>query len=173
MDSLAWGAKIIKKSEHLFLQTKKIDIFFLVHIKKGMWTSEDIRHTESVLGRKLIRQRREHNRRLRGGGGPIFSRTLSIRKVPVEVWKEHICQFLNLEDLTILRRTNTFFQKYWVSVLEQNVIRVPQGCPTVEKAMDLAVIFSKYKEYRKEKPLTIQLEEGEHEVVAITTSNWL
>ena len=70
-----WGAKIIKKSEHLFLQTKKIDIFFLVHIKKGMWTSEDIRHAESVLGRKLIRQRREYNRRLRGGGGPIFSWT--------------------------------------------------------------------------------------------------
>jgi hypothetical protein len=50
-------------------------------------------------------------------------------------------------------------------MMTQNVIRVPQGCPTVEKAMDLAVIFSERKEYTTDDPLKIQLEEGVHEIV--------
>jgi hypothetical protein len=37
----------------------------------------------------------------------------------------------------------------------QNVIRVPQGCPTLEKAMALAVIFSERKEYTTDDPLKI------------------
>ena len=49
--------------------------------------------------------------------------------------------------------------------MAQNVIRVPQGCPTVEKAMDLAVIFSARKEYTETEPLKIRLEEGVHEIV--------
>jgi hypothetical protein len=97
---------------------------------------------------------------------PIFSTTRNINKVPVEVWKEHICQkFLNLTELSILRRCHTFFEKYWQNVLTQNVIRVPQGCPTVEKAMALAVIFSERKEYTETNPLKIRLEEGVHEIV--------
>jgi len=90
-----------------------------------------------------------------------------IRDIPEMLWWQKILQpFLNLEDLSILRRTNTFFQTYWESVLKQNVIRVPQGCPTVEKAMALAVVFSKKKEYTTDDPLKIQLEEGVHEIVA-------
>jgi len=50
-------------------------------------------------------------------------------------------------------------------VLKQNVIRVPQGCPTVEKAMALAEVFSGKKEYTEGDPLKIQLEEGVHEIV--------
>jgi len=50
-------------------------------------------------------------------------------------------------------------------MMTQNVIRVPQGCPTVEKAMALAVIFSERKEYTAEDPLKIRLEEGVHEIV--------
>jgi len=97
---------------------------------------------------------------------PIFSSTRSINRVPVEVWKEHIChKFLNLTDLSILRRCHTFFEKYWQNVMAQNVIRVPQGCPTVEKAMDLAVIFSERKEYTGADPLKIQIDEGVHEIV--------
>ena len=46
--------------------------------------------------------------------------------------------------------------------MAQNVIRVPQGCPTVEKAMDLAVIFSERKEYTETEPLKIRLDEGVH-----------
>ena len=97
---------------------------------------------------------------------PIFSSKRSINRVPVEVWKEHICKnFLNLIELSILRRCHTFFEKYWQNVMAQNVIGVPQGCPTVEKAMDLAVIFSQRKEYTETEPLKIRLEEGVHEIV--------
>jgi hypothetical protein len=97
---------------------------------------------------------------------PIFSTTRNINKVPVEVWKEHICQkYLTLKELSILRRCHTFFEKYWQNVMTQNVIRVPQGCLTVEKAMDLAVIFSERKEYTTDNPLKIRLEEGVHEIV--------
>jgi len=99
---------------------------------------------------------------------PIFSSTRSINRVPVEVWKEHICQkFLNLTELSILRRTHTFFQKYWQNVMAQNVIRVPRGCSTVEKAMALAVIFSERKEYTKTDPLKIRLDMGVHEIVGV------
>jgi hypothetical protein len=72
---------------------------------------------------------------------------------------------MNLTELSILRRSNTFFEKYWQNVMTQNVIRVPQGCPTVEKAVVLAVIFSGRKEYTETDPLKIRLEEGVHEIV--------
>ena len=49
--------------------------------------------------------------------------------------------------------------------MAQNVIRVPRGCSTVQKAMDLAVIFSERKEYTETEPLKIRLEEGVHEIV--------
>jgi hypothetical protein len=49
--------------------------------------------------------------------------------------------------------------------MAQNLIRVPQGCPTVQKAMALAVIFSERKEYTGADPLKIRLEEGVHEIV--------
>jgi hypothetical protein len=97
---------------------------------------------------------------------PIFSTTRSINRVPVEVWREHICRkFLNLTELSILRRCHTFFEKYWQNVMAQNVIRVPQGCLTVEKAMDLAVIFSERKEYTGTDPLKVRLDEGVHTIV--------
>jgi pectate lyase len=50
-------------------------------------------------------------------------------------------------------------------MMTQNVIRVPQGCPTVEKAMALALIFSERKEYTTGDSLKIRLEEGVHEIV--------
>lgn len=53
--------------------------------------------------------------------------------------------------------------------MAQNVIRVPQGCPTVETAMDLAMIFSERKEYTEKDPLKIRLEEGVHEIVGVVT----
>jgi hypothetical protein len=103
---------------------------------------------------------------LRSSVAPIFSTTRCINIVPVEVWREHICyKFLNLTELSILRRCHTFFEKYWQNMMRQNVIRVPQGCPTVEKAMDLAVIFAERKEYTTDNPLKIRLEEGVHEIV--------
>jgi len=50
-------------------------------------------------------------------------------------------------------------------MMAQNVIRVPRGCSTVEKAMDLAVIFSERKEYTEADPLKIRVDEGVHEIV--------
>jgi hypothetical protein len=92
-----------------------------------------------------------------------------IRDIPEMLWWQKILQpFLNLKDLSILRRTNTFFQLYWESVLKQNMIRVPQGCPTVEKAMELALVFSEQKDYTKEDPLKVVLEKGVHEIVGGT-----
>jgi hypothetical protein len=55
--------------------------------------------------------------------------------------------------------------------MRQNVIRVPQGCPTLEKAVALAVIFSGRKEYTEADPLKIRLEEGVHEIVGYTTEH--
>jgi pectate lyase len=49
--------------------------------------------------------------------------------------------------------------------MAQNLIRVPQGCPTVQKAMALAVIFSERKEYTEAEPLKIRLDEGVHQIV--------
>jgi hypothetical protein len=94
-----------------------------------------------------------------------------IRDVPEMLWWQKILRpFLNLEDLSILRRTNTFFQLYWESVLRQNVIRVPQGCPTLEKAIALAVVFSERKEYTEADPLKVEMDKGVHE---ITDSNYV
>jgi hypothetical protein len=92
-----------------------------------------------------------------------------IRDIPEMLWWQKILQpFLNLEDLSTLRCTNTFFQSYWESVLVQNTIRVPQGCPTVEKAMALAEVFSEKKEYTEADPLKIRLDKGIHEIVGYT-----
>jgi len=94
----------------------------------------------------------------------IFSSTRSIDRAPVEIW--NIChKFLNLKELSILRCCHTFFEKYWQNVMAQNVIRVPQGCPTVETAMALAMVFSERKEYTETDPLKIRLDEGVHDIV--------
>jgi hypothetical protein len=73
---------------------------------------------------------------------------------------------LDLTELSILRRSHTFFEKYWQqNVMSQNVIRVPQGCLTLEKAMALAVVFSERKVYTATDPLKIRLEKGVHQIV--------
>ena len=51
------------------------------------------------------------------------------------------------------------------------MIRVPQGCPTVETAMDLAEIFSERKEYTGKDPLKIRLGKGVHEIVGYTNEH--
>ena len=114
--------------------------------------------------RRKNKQRRAYP--LRSSVAPIFSTTPHVNVVPVEVWREHICyDCLNLKELSILRRCHTFFEKYWQKTMAENVIRVPQGCPTVEKAMDLAAIFSVRKVYTETEPLHIRLDEGVHEIV--------
>ena len=91
----------------------------------------------------------------------IFSSSKWVNAVPVEVWRDKVCkQFLTLKELSILRRTHTSFLDFWRHAMKQNVIRVPQGCPTVEKAMALAVVFSERKQYTATEPLKIVLDKG-------------
>jgi hypothetical protein len=47
-----------------------------------------------------------------------------------------------LKALSTVGRCNTSFEEYWQYVLKRNMIRVPEGCPTMNQAMELAVIFS-------------------------------
>jgi hypothetical protein len=75
---------------------------------------------------------------------------------------------MNLQQLSIMRRCHTFFEKYWQNMMEQRIIRVPQGCLTVDKAMELAVVFSERKVYTEADPLKIQLDQGVHEIVGYT-----
>jgi hypothetical protein len=75
--------------------------------------------------------------------------------------------FLDLKALSTFGRCNTFFEEYWQYVLKQNVIRVPEGCPTMNQAMDLAVVFSERNECTRENPVKIEVGEGEHEMVGV------
>ena len=52
-------------------------------------------------------------------------------------------------------------------MLKQNVIRVPEGCPTMNQALDLAVIFSERNECTRENPVQVQVGEGEHVMVGV------
>jgi hypothetical protein len=56
--------------------------------------------------------------------------------------------------------------------LKQNVIQVPEGCPTMNQAMDLAVIFSERNECTRENPVKVEVGEGEHEMVGVTSNEY-
>jgi hypothetical protein len=89
--------------------------------------------------------------------------------LPEDIWVHQILNpFLDLKALSTVRRCNTFFEEYWQYVLKLNVIRVPEGCPTMNQAMDLAVIFSERNECSKENPVKIVVGEGEHVMVGVT-----
>jgi len=92
--------------------------------------------------------------------------------VPHDIWVYKIFQpFLDLKALSTLGRCNTFFEEYWQYVLKQNVIRVPEGCPTIGEAMDLAVIFSERNECTWENPVKVEAGEGAHEMVGVAVSD--
>jgi hypothetical protein len=56
-------------------------------------------------------------------------------------------------------------------VLKQNVIRVPEGCPTMNQAMELAVVFLERNECSRENPVNVVVGEGEHEMVGVAASD--
>jgi hypothetical protein len=88
--------------------------------------------------------------------------------VPHDIWVHQILHpFLDLKALATVGRCNTFFEEYWQYVLKQNVIRVPEGCPTMNQAMDLAVIFSVRNECTRENPVKVVVGEGEHVMVGV------
>jgi len=103
---------------------------------------------------------------LRSSVAPIFSTTRLVNAVPVVVWREHVCQdYLNLRELSVMRRVHTFFDLYWPNTIAKNTIRVPRGYPTAEKAMALAVILSKRRDYGFNGTLRIVLGKGIHDIV--------
>jgi hypothetical protein len=98
----------------------------------------------------------------------LLSSSRWVNKVPHDIWVYKIFQpFLDLKALSTLRRCNTFFEEYWQYVLKQNIIRVPEGCPTMHQAMDLAVVFSERNECTRENPVKVQVGAGEHEMVGV------
>jgi hypothetical protein len=98
----------------------------------------------------------------------LLSSSRWVNKVPHDIWVYKIFQpFLDLKALSTLGRCNTFFEEYWQYVLKQNIIRVPEGCPTMNQAMDLAVIFSERNECTWENPVRFEVGEGEHEMVGV------
>ena len=94
----------------------------------------------------------------------LLSSSRWVHKVPHDIWVYKILDpFLDLKGLATVGRCNTFFQEFWQYVLKQNVIRVPEGCPTMNQAMELAVVFSERNECTRENPVKIEVGEGEHE----------
>jgi hypothetical protein len=89
--------------------------------------------------------------------------------LPDDIWVHQILHpFLDLKALSTVGRCNTFFEEYWQYVLKQNVIRVPEGCPTMNQALDLAVVFSERNECSRENPVKVVVGEGQHEMVGVT-----
>ncbi len=56
-------------------------------------------------------------------------------------------------------------------MLKQNVIRVPSGCPTMNEAMEVAVMFSERNECTRENPVRVEVGEGEHEMVGVAVDS--
>ena len=57
-------------------------------------------------------------------------------------------------------------------MLKLNIIRVPEGCPTMNQALDLAVVFSERNDCTRENPVKIEVGEGEHEMVGLVLSGY-
>jgi hypothetical protein len=101
----------------------------------------------------------------------LLSSSRWVNKVPHDIWVHQILHpFLDLKALSTVGRCNTFFEEYWQYVLKKNVIRVPEGCPTMNQAMDLAVIFSERNECTRENPVTVEVGEGKHVMVGVAVS---
>ena len=94
----------------------------------------------------------------------IFSSSRVVNRVPEDIWQYEIIPYLDLRQFANLR-CHSSFNMYWHVNMAKNVIRVPQGCPTLEKAMALAVVFSAHKVYTETDPLKIQMDKGVHEIV--------
>jgi hypothetical protein len=93
--------------------------------------------------------------------------------VPHDIWVHQILHpFLDLKALATVGRCNTFFEEYWRYVLKNNVIRVPEGCPTMHQAMELAVIFSERNECTRENPVKVEVGEGEHVMVGVVVGDF-
>ena len=103
----------------------------------------------------------------------LLSSSRWVNKVPHHIWVHQILHpFLDLKALSTVGRCNTFFHEYWQYVLKQNVIRVPEGCPTMNEAMDLAVVFSERNECTRENPVKIEVGEGKFVMVGVDVPDY-
>jgi hypothetical protein len=102
----------------------------------------------------------------------LLSSSRWVNKVPHDIWVHQILHpFLDLKALATVGRCNTFFEEYWQYVLEQNIIRVPEGCPTINQAMELAVVFSERNECTRANPVKVEVGEGEHVMVGVAVED--
>jgi hypothetical protein len=103
----------------------------------------------------------------------LLSSSRWVNKVPHDIWVHQILHpFLDLKALSTVGRCNTFFEEYWQYVLKQNIIRVPEGCPTMDQAMELAVVFSVRNECTRENPVQVQVGEGKHVMVGVDAAHY-
>jgi hypothetical protein len=103
----------------------------------------------------------------------LLSSSRWVNKVPHDIWVHQILHpFLDLKALSTVGRCNTFFEEYWQYALKRNIIRVPEGCPTMSQAMDLAVIFSERNECTRENPVQVAVGEGEHVMVGVVNTDY-
>ena len=103
----------------------------------------------------------------------LLSSSRWVNKVPHDIWVHQILHpFLDLKALSTVGRCNTFFEEYWQYVLKQNVIRVPEGCPTMNQALELAVVFSERNECTRVNPVKVEVGEGEHVMVGVDTNDY-
>jgi hypothetical protein len=88
------------------------------------------------------------------------------KDIPPLLWEKQILRpFLGLEEVSVARRSCTFFQEHYERVLEHRTIRVPQDFSTVNKAMEVASMLAERIVFTKERPIKIVLDEGEHRIV--------
>ena len=57
-------------------------------------------------------------------------------------------------------------------MLKQNVIRVPEGCPTMNQALELAVVFSERNKCTRVDPVQVLVGEGEHVMVGVASDDY-
>ena len=80
-----------------------------------------------------------------------------IINIPEDIWWYKLLgPFLSMTDVSILRRTSKFYERYWQHVFKQNS-RVPQDIES-KRTNDLALLFSERKVYTKVKPIKSRFE---------------
>ena len=112
---------------------------------------------------------------------PRLSGFKCVSDVAEVTWFAEILPCFNLKGLSELSCTSTFFKNFWEEVKECckhidvnqkakshicfNNSEIHLCCSTVEKAMDLALVVSQIKPCTEMDPITIEMCEGEHEIL--------
>ena len=57
-------------------------------------------------------------------------------------------------------------------MLKQNVIRVPEGCSTMNEAIEIAAVFSERNECTGMNPVKVEVGEGEHDMMGVVSDEY-